>query len=189
MRIAVPVVVLVGLAGLSFSQPPDNAKSTAAQKAIIELSENLDAADLPDRAARIVGEHESEHISSVFMQTRRGGMGVGKLAPSTLPHANSVDFLVRTWMRKPPTAAELEKDRDEMLKITRVIRAMSELAPYRVPKDARPAVKKEWAAVATEFHDTAAGLHTAVEKSDPAAIRDAARKLNNTCCHCHGLLD
>lgn len=189
MRIAVTFAVLILLAGLSFSQPPGHTKEKAAQKAIIELSDNLDAPDVPDRAARIVKEHDSEHISSVFMNTNRGGMGVGKLAPTNSPYANSVQRLVMTWINRPPTAAQLDKDQAEMLKITRIIRAMSELAPYRVPKDAKPAVKKEWATVATEFHDTAAGLHDAVEKADPTAIKAAARKLNNTCCHCHGLLE
>jgi hypothetical protein len=183
-------LAVVFLAGLSRGdQPPSHAEEKAAQKAIIELSENLDAPDVPERAAKIVREHASEHISSVFMNTNRGGMGVGRLAAGNRPYGDSVQRLVQTWTNRPPTAAEFEKNQAEMLKITRAIRAMSELAPYRVPKNAKPAVKKEWADVAAEFHESAAGLDAAVEKADPAAVKAAARKLNNTCCHCHGLLD
>jgi hypothetical protein len=189
MRIALIALPLFLFAGLLRGDHPDpHAKQKAAQKAIIELSENLDAPDLPERAARIVGEHESENISSVFMNTRRGGMGVG-VPVTNPPYGDGVDFLVRRWVARGVTTAEVEKNKAEMLKIARVIRAMSELAPYRVPVNAKPAVKNEWARVAAEFHDTAAGLHDAVEKSDPAAIRAAARKLNGTCCHCHSLLD
>src|SRR5580765_5952458 len=101
MRIAVPLIALIVLAGLSFSQPPDHVKEKAAQKAIVDLSENLDAPDLPERAARIVGEHDSEYISSVFMNSFRGGMGVGKLAPSNSPYGNSVQRLVMLWTNRP----------------------------------------------------------------------------------------
>jgi len=189
MRYAILAILLMFLAGLSRGDQSDpNAGQKAAQQAIIELSENLDAPDLPERAARIVGEHESENISSVFVNTRRGGMGAGPLGMNP-PYGDSVELFVRRLVARPLTAAEVDKNKAEMLKIARVIRAMSELAPYRVPVNAKPAVKKEWAQVAAEFHDTATGLHDAVEKSDPAAIRAAARKLNNTCCHCHSLLD
>src|SRR5262249_9711049 len=184
-----PLALLV-LAGLSRGDQPDpHVKHKAAQKAIIELSEILDSPDVPERAARIVGEHDSEDISSVFRNTRGGGMGVGKLAAGGPPYGDSVELLVRRWTNRPPTAAEFEKNQAEMLKITRVIRAMSERAPYRVPTNARPAAKKERAEGAAESHETAAGLHDAVEKADPNAVKAAARKLNNTCCHCHGLLD
>jgi hypothetical protein len=194
MRTAYAAVTLVAvalLAGLSRGDNPEpDASHKAAQKAIIELAENLDGTDVPERAAKVVRDHASEDISSVFMNRYRGGMGVGSLHPAgAAPQYDSVERLVRNWTNRPPTAADIETNQVQMLKITRVIRAMSELAPYRVPKNAKPERKKEWAEVAAEFHETAAGLHLAVENADPKAIREAARKLNGTCCHCHGLLD
>jgi hypothetical protein len=186
MAALVALTVVVGLSsGVDEIDPHRTAKN--AQAAILALSEKLDAPDVKKRAEAIVREYDSEDISSIFRRTRQGGLGVGVLA-SGFPN-DSVEYLVRRWTSKPPTTEDLEKNQREMLRITKAIRAMSELAPYRVPGDAKPNVKKEWAEVASEFHDTALGLDQAVEKKDPKAIREAARKINNTCCHCHSLRD
>lgn len=191
LALCIPLALLAVVAGLSRGgdnvTPPEHQKKKAAQAAIIELSKNLDAPDVKERAAKIVREHESEDISSTFKTMMRGGMGVGDLTKQ--PYANGVQALINRWRHTPPTPEQLKQSQEEMLKVTNVLRAMSELAPHRAPKDAKPAVQKEWAAVAKEFRETALSLHNAVEKANPFAIKEAARKINGTCCHCHGLLE
>jgi hypothetical protein len=190
LAFAVPVLGLVVVTTRTSADSPaedPNKAAKAAQAAIISLSQNLDAPDVKERAEKIVREHASENISSTFMRTSHGGLGAGRLAIN--PNSDGIDRLVRQWQYKGPTTEEISRNRSEMIRIAKIVRAMSELAPYRVPKNARPQVAREWAEVAAEFHETALGLHKAVEKGESTLIRDAAKKLNNTCCHCHGLLD
>ena len=186
---AVALAALAAVAGLTRgdNDADPHAQKKAAQKAILALSERLDAPDVKERAEKIVRECDSEHISSVFMRTSRGGLGVGPLVPA--PGNDSGERLIMLWRNKPPTADDLAKHQKDMGRVSRVIRAMSELAPHRVPNNARKAAAQEWAAVAKEFHGAALGLDRAVEASDPKAIRTAAQKLHNTCCHCHSLLE
>src|SRR5262249_3380862 len=64
---------------LAAQQPPQNSRQ-AAQAAIIDLSNNLDAKDVSARAKKIVDEQDSCDISSVFRMKRSGGVGIGKAA-------------------------------------------------------------------------------------------------------------
>ncbi len=190
LALAIPILgMAVVTTRTSADNPQDDPakKAKAAQAAIIELSQYLDAPDAKARAQKIVREHAAEDISSTFMGTRFGGLGAGSLAVN--PNSDGIDRLVRQWQFKGPTPAEIARNQPEMIRIAKIIRAMSELAPYRVPKTARPQVAREWAEVAAQFHETALGLHTAVEKGESNTIRDAAKTLNQTCCHCHSLLE
>src|SRR4051794_15172411 len=70
-----------------------------ARKAIVDLSSNLTAPDVAERAKKIVKEHDSCDISTIFTLGRRHGLGIGKLTELNIP--DSVErLIIETSKRK-----------------------------------------------------------------------------------------
>jgi hypothetical protein len=180
-----------GARGIGQSDPAERAKQTAAQNAILRLTERLQDKEVSELAKQIVQEHASEDISSVFTLKSRGGLGIGKLTEVAGTQDGIERLVQKLRARKTITEAEIEKYSADYLRVARVLQAMAELAPHRaserVRKDERRA--KEWAEVSHEFKVRTAEFRQAVEEKDPKKLRLAARALNDTCCHCHGLVD
>lgn len=169
---------------------PEDVKRKAAQDAVVDLSENLGARDVSERAAKVVKAHASEDISSIFRLKRAGGLGIGNATEAN--HQDGIERLVLDFARKKTTTeAELEKHHADYLRIAKVLQAMAELAPHRATERVRksPELAKEWAEVAAEFRKGTANFRKAIEEKDPKKVRLAAKEMHNTCCHCHGLAD
>jgi hypothetical protein len=159
----------------------------AAQNAILDLASKLDTTDFSDLAQKIVKEHHSEDISSIFRLKKRDGLGTGILPEDR----DGIERLVIAWSRKAPSKDELNKYQWELLRTANAIRAMSELAPYRLalrPTNS-PQENKERQEVIVEFKSSALAFRDAVVEKDPARVKTALMQLHNTCCHCHGLVD
>ena len=193
--LAVGVVgITLGLGRLVVGQTDDVTsydKSTMAQSAIIELGEMLVAKDVSERARRIVREHDSEHISSVFKIKKKGGLGIGKLTEiANTPDGIGV-LMSRLSSRRTITEAEIEKYADDYRRVAKVLQAMAEVAPHRATKRVQKSAKltAEWNEVTSEFKEGASSFRKAVDEIDPKMLRLAAGKLSNTCCHCHELSD
>jgi hypothetical protein len=163
--------------------PPDQ----AAQQAILQLASKLDTADVPALAQKIVKEHESENISSVFRAKPRGGLGTGILPENQ----DGIERLVMAWSRKAPTKADVDKYQAELIRTADVIRAMSELAPHRMAARSHrtPEQAQQLKQVADEFKGAALEFRSAAGSKDPARVKSALTRLNHTCCDCHGFLD
>jgi hypothetical protein len=192
-----PVVVrmlAVGIIGLGLGygllradNPPPNPRNEA-QTDIIRLSENLDAADVKDRAKQIVEKHDSCDISSIFKLGPRIGPGIGKL--KELGFRDSIDALTAALStRKTTTEAEIEKYQPEFLRVAKILQAMAELAPYRgkivVANYEKRA--KEWEKVAADFKQKTAEFRKSIEEKDPKRLRLAAESLRGTCNDCHNI--
>jgi hypothetical protein len=159
----------------------------AAQNAILDLASKLDTTDFSALAQKIVKEHDSEDISSIFRMKRRGGLGTGILPEDK----DGIERLVQAWSRKAPSKEEVDRYQWELLRTANAIRAMSELAPYRLAlrPTKSPQENKERQEVLVEFKSAALAFRDAVVEKDPARVKTALTQLNNTCCHCHGLVD
>jgi hypothetical protein len=162
----------------------------AAQAAILELSEKLEQKDVEALARKIVKEHESEDISSVFQRLDRGGLGLGSYAKA-VKHPNSVQALLNSLSRQQPPQKLLNDHQVDLLRTAKVIQAMAELAPHRQPRYANPADRRiqEWARVSAEFKKDSREFRLAIESREPIKVRSAADRLNHSCCDCHNLLD
>jgi hypothetical protein len=180
------LALLLTLTALSAGQDTSKPNYTPAVKDIVALSQNLEARDVAERAARIVKEHDSCDISSIF-RVAPHGPGIGEL--SKAGHRNSIEHLVRDYTRKAPPAAELEKYQHDLVRSAKILQAMAELAPYRGPLVTSPKNLPEWAKVSAEFKVTTREFREALEAKDPERVRKAAVGLNNACCHCHELRD
>ena len=173
---------------LMSAEPADSRQH--AQAAILELAEHLNDRDVADRARKIVKEHDSCDISTIFQLKRRGGLGVGKLATSEM--RDSVQLLIMQLAnKKTNTEQHLEENQADYLRVAKVMQAMAQLAPFRGKEFTRGNEKKEkeWADLSLDFQQKTAEFRAAIEDRDPKKVRLAAFALNNTCCHCHQLRD
>ena len=153
--------------------------------AILKLADNLNAKDAGQTARTIVRDHDGCDISQIFRPRSRGGAGVGSIA--TTPGANSIDHLVRRWASdKPPTAEQLKKHQTDLLKMARVLQAMAELAPHRMPMYPKGDKRiEEWPKVTHDFKIHTRDLREGIEALDADRVRATAVKLENTCNRCH----
>jgi hypothetical protein len=186
------VGLCLGIGALAAGEPSSTSaeqKRAAAQKAIIQLGDMIGEACAAQRAKQIVADHDSEDISSVFGNKPWGGLGVGKLAQNGLPR-DSIERLINTLSRrKNITETEIEKYLDDYVRVAKVLQAMAELAPFRATENVKKSesLSKEWQEVARQFKEGALNFRKAVDGKDPKKLRLAAEKLQDTCCHCHGL--
>jgi hypothetical protein len=192
MRVSIPRMlaasyVLAALgAGVLLAEPPEYQSQKKAQAAILNLSENLEAKDVADRAKKIVAEHDSADISSVFARKERGGLGIGELTQAG--HRDSIEYLINILSRrKTTTEADLERYQADYLRVAKVMQAMAELAPHRGTPFVRdnPERLKEWLKTAADFKSKTAAFRAAVEDKDPKKVRITAMDLHHTCCDCH----
>lgn len=187
-------VVAVG-AGLVFTlraeQPTEEQlRNRAAQNEIVKLSDHLDARDVAERAQKIVKEHRSEDISSIFRHRNSGGLGVGNLIQAG--YQDGIERFINLLARKKNLSeADLEKYNVDYLRIAKVLQAMAELAPFRASENVKkdPVRSKEWAKVVAEFKSKTAEFRQAIDATDPKRVRLAALTLHHTCCECHSLTD
>ena len=188
------VGICLGYATLGVGQPDTSSEDdrrAAAQGEILRLGDNVDAKDVAERAQRIVQSHDSDDISSVFMLRNQGGLGIGKLTEIEAIPDGIGRLMQRLRNRKTITEAEIDKYSTDYLRVAKVMQAMAELAPYRANERVLKSAKlsEEWREVAKEFKEGAAEFRKAVDEKDPKKLRLAASAMQNTCCHCHGLLD
>lgn len=194
MRLLAVSVLGLGLGYSTFGQPAtmsEDDKRVSAQSAILKLGDSLDAKDVADQARKIVKEHASEDISSVFKMRTKGGLGIGKLTEVESTGDGVERLIMKLRARRTISEAEIEKYSADYLRVAKIMQAMAELAPFRAPLVVQRNAKQsqEWREVATEFKDGALAFRKAVDERDPKKLRLAALKMNDTCCHCHELAD
>jgi hypothetical protein len=181
-------VPLVCFAGLLAAQAPNDRPHSDAVQAILDLAGKLDAMDVARRAENIVKKYDSCDISQTFTLRKRGGVGIGTAAENA--NSNSIDHLVRRWSgNKAPTAKELQAHQADLLKAARVLQAMAELAPFRIPayKDGDKRIG-EWLKVSADFKVLTRELREGIQRVDPAGVRKTSLKLQQTCNQCHTLV-
>jgi hypothetical protein len=188
-RLLVILTLGLGLAAATTAHAAPPTKPYPAVAAILELADHLDRPGLALRAKWIVDKFDSCDISTVFRPAKSGGAGIGSAVQAG--HTNSIQNLVQHWSGpKPPTKNELQVHRADLLKVARVLKVMSELAPLRlalvVPKNDQKRVEAMHK-VTGEFKAVARDLHDAILKAEPTAAHKAAIQLNQTCMNCHAV--
>ena len=189
-------IVVVGLASgigwtvLRAESPPPATSARKAQNAIVHLTQNLKDDNVSEQARKIVKDHESSDISAIFRARNGGGLGVGKL--TEIGFRDSVQHLIGSLSSRRNTTEQMfDQYQVDFLHVAQVLQAMAELAPHRattrIQKD--PKLFKEWLETTSDFKQKTGEFRTAIEEKDPKKVRLAARALNDTCCHCHNLVD
>jgi len=194
-RLAIRAMVLsvLGLgaaAAVSFADLPSDDPRVQVRAAIEDLSNHLNAKDVPNRAKKIVADFDSCDISTFFAAKRGGGFGIGSLAKNQ--NQDSVPYLlIQLDRRKDITEKELDDKQADFARVAKGLQAMAQLAPFRGKPFTRGNEKKEkaWADVSADFQAKSAAFRTAVEERDPKKVRLTAGALNQLCNACHILRD
>lgn len=184
------VALGLGLALAAAAQQGPQTERYPGVAAILKLADNLDAKDVAAQAQKIVKEFDSCDISQVFTLSKRGGAGIGSAA--TDGFRDSIDDLVRKWAgARPPTEKQLKAHKTDLLKAARVLQAMAELAPYRMPLLIPKSNEKKLEQsreVVKDFRAVTRQLRDAIDKTDAVETRKAAVRLDKTCNACHILV-
>jgi hypothetical protein len=186
-RILGSLALVLGLGMAATQSAQAKGYTNPAVVAITTLADNLDRPGLSLRAKFIVDNFDSCDISTIFRPYKNGGAGIGSAVNAG--HVNSIQNLVQHWSGpKPPTQEELVTHRHDLLKVARVLKVMSELAPLRlalvVPKNDAKRIEAMHK-VTGEFKAVAIELHDAIKLAEPQATRKAAITLNQVCQNCH----
>src|SRR5262245_3926814 len=122
MRCLATLLLALGLTWcVRSNEPVPEDERDLARKAIVDLSNNLTARDAAERAQKIVKDFDSCDISAIF--ARRHGLGIGKL--TEMGYSEGVEQLIAQMSRrKNLTEADLEKYRDDYLRVAKVMQAM-----------------------------------------------------------------
>jgi hypothetical protein len=184
----VPLLLVLGSVALAdFPTPEPSPKDRAAQQAVLYLASQMETEDVSDLAQKLVREHDSENISSVFKVKRKGGLGTGILPPER----DGIERVLLMWEKKAPSKQDLDKYHAEAQRMADVIRVMSELAPIRMAarkvhsRPGAPVLQQ----VLDEFKAAAADFQSAVSAKDSSLVKKSAGRLGHTCCDCHSFLD
>ena len=121
-------------------------------------------------------------------RTRDGkspGVGIGPTA--TNAPDDGIEARIQNMGKKSPTAAQLKKDKDDLMQMVNRTKAIAAITIAKTPKkkegDKDP---KDWKEYREEMAKQADALGKAIEAADPKAVKDAASKLNGSCTNCHG---
>jgi cytochrome c556 len=116
---------------------------------------------------------------------KKGGFGVGDKPGAISP--DGIEAKVMALAKKPLTDSQLNNESAALEEMTTRIAAIAEVAKAKVPeKDQGSKKKADWIKWSDEMRKGADELGQAAKSKKPAAVRTAAKALNDTCSNCHG---
>ncbi len=170
-------VLAVGLcliASASRSADDDDKKeAAAAKKAVIELAEGK------GDAKTIAKKYTLDHVMRSFKLVTKGGVKI----PGTEP---GLEAKIQKMAKTPMAPNDLAKDSAGLIKLTEVTRAIGQIAAQTKIKPAAGKTQKDWDKFNKDMIEGAENLARAIKSGNPAMVKMAAGKLNQSCNECHG---
>jgi hypothetical protein len=119
------------------------------------------------------------------MKDGKGGVGVGP-NPTGAPD-DGIEARIQNFGKRSPGAAQLKKDKDDLLQMVDRTTAIAEIALGKTPaKKMGDKDPKDWKEYSEEMIKQSRDLRKAIEAADPKAVKDTASRLNASCTNCHG---
>jgi cytochrome c556 len=151
-----------------------------AARDVADLAADLAARKgIREKAAAAAARHHLRYTMGTFKAEEDGGLGTGQDGGST-------EVRIAGLAALELKERELKKQKAELVRIARVASAVGEVAISQGPD--RPLSKwkaREWRRYAQDLKQAAVRLESAVDGGAPAAVKAAARRLNNACLNCH----
>jgi hypothetical protein len=115
----------------------------------------------------------------------KGGFGIGAKPSGGMD--DGIEVRIQNLGRKAPTAAQLKKDKDDLIQMADRTAAIAAIALAKTPaKKVGDKDPKDWKEYSDEMIKQARELRKAIEGEDPKAVKEVAAKLNSSCTNCHG---
>lgn len=121
-------------------------------------------------------------VMRAYKPRNRGGIGFGPVAP-----ADSIESKVFNLGKKALTPAALAKEKNDLLKLVELNRAMAKLTEaYAPPKpNAKGNGAAQWRKRIADINKGNDDLEAAIRRGDVGGVRKAAESINATCIGCH----
>lgn len=152
-----------------------------AAKAITELadSKGIETGKVDAKKMEAIKKQfpDLDEVMNIYRPQPKPGGGKGESIEVRLDKLGS---------RAPLSPAQLQKDKEELMKLARLNIAMAELAKHYPPdKPKKGKFKKEWDEFASEMKKASVEMHEAVKKGDSAGLKRAASNASGACTKCH----
>src|SRR5262245_3488425 len=160
----------------AFARQGDNA-----QKEILKLAEKLAAGkDITADVASFKKKFEDlEPIMHSYKPGNKGGIGYGA-------KKEGIELKLNAMGKRAVPAADLKKDRDELVKMAYVNVVIAEIAAQYAPAKPKGGKgAKEWKAYTTDQKKAAMDLVKAIQAGNAANVKAAANNINSACNGCH----
>lgn len=156
----------------------------AVNKDLLDLAADLDAGK--DVTAKLKALHKKHDdltdIMKAYKPRKKGGLGHGPEKP-----ADSLESAIFNLAKKPLTKDALAKQKDELLRLASLNRAVLELATTHEPPKWPQAKKAKWREFSEDMRKATRDFADAVRKADPVRLKKAAEGMNAACINCHAL--
>ena len=99
---------------------------------------------------------------------------------------DGIEVRIQNLSKKSPSAAQLKKDKADLLQMLDRTLAIGEIAlgtPKKKEGDKDP---KDWKEYAERMVKETKELRKAIEEANPPAVKKSAQNLNSSCTDCHG---
>jgi hypothetical protein len=175
----------IGLLTAASSQSADDEDLKATKDAQVAILKLMDAtskggnAKAELEAIKKQFPDELKPLMNIFKPRFKGGLGVGPPGKSDGIEMKIISLGDR---RKRLSKADVDKQRDDLLKIAEVSKALAEIADMYPPKKD----VDKWKKLDEDMRKGADELIAAVKQGDPKAVKTAAANLNASCTDCHG---
>jgi hypothetical protein len=167
----------------------DDAETKQAREATLKVAEliakkNYDAAKTEAKAvAKKVDDIEK--VMQTLKLRSQGGVGFGPKPGAFTPDGIEAKLIN---MRRALSDKDLNAQADSWMHAADLMAAVAEVAIAKgAPKLGGKRKAEDWATWSKDMRDAALGLRGAVEKKNPADVKDWVVKLNTSCNNCHAI--
>jgi cytochrome c556 len=142
--------------------------------------------DAKKQAEELKKKKELGDVMNMFKLRTKGGLGVGAKAGAVTP--DGIEAKVGALAKKKMTAPEVKNQATDLEQMADDIAAISHVGDANTPTKKDGAKDpKDWTKWMDEMRKGSQDLKKAAKAKDPNAIREAAKKVNDSCSNCHGV--
>jgi cytochrome c556 len=177
------LALAIGFLAASSSQcadDEDEKEIKAAQDAVVKLS-GMKHDEAQKAAEAMAKKHDLGHVMYIFKPRDKKGIGVGPKGKG-----DGIELKLNSLSKRALAKMELAKQSNDLVRMTEITRAVSELVPHYAPKEKKAGKDPaNWKKYADEMREGSLDLAKAVKGGDPKVVHKAAARLNDSCTNCH----
>jgi hypothetical protein len=136
--------------------------------------------------AKTASVEDAMHLFGLRKGATSKAYGVGATPKAITP--DGIEAKINNFKAKAPAKAAIEKDAEAFIQMAYRTAAISEVVAKKAPeKDMGDKKAKDWITWSNNMKAASLDLASALKATDPAKIRAAASKINQSCTQCHGV--
>jgi hypothetical protein len=184
---AMLVLVWLVLASARTSTAADEKAAAPLIRKIADAFAKGDLEGAKKQSAEFPKDTDLEEVMHLFQLRKNKGEGIGA-KPGPNPQTDGIEARLQ-GLSKRVTANDLKAESEALQRAAFITAAIAEIAIHKCPVAKKTGEKdpKQWKTWCEEMRQSALDLAKTVKEGEPAAVKKAAYKLQNTCLNCHGI--